>query len=136
MSGLVHIVDDDASFRTAIERRLKQAGYEVATYPSAQHLLDRLPSDDYTVLASILAGKDVDGMLELLATVGQRFVACSSSNPRALAADELAARAASRFEVVEHVPEPHAALAAAHRLGEPVLVTGSLYLLGDLERTP
>ena len=45
MSGLVHIVDDDASFRTAIERRLKQAGYEVATYPSAQHLLDRLPNE-------------------------------------------------------------------------------------------
>jgi RNA polymerase sigma factor (sigma-70 family) len=43
MPGLVHVVDDDASFRTAIERRLKKAGYEVATYPSAQHLLDRLP---------------------------------------------------------------------------------------------
>jgi FixJ family two-component response regulator len=41
----VHIVDDDASFRTAIERRLKQAGYEVATYASAEHLLDRLPGD-------------------------------------------------------------------------------------------
>jgi FixJ family two-component response regulator len=44
LSGLVHIVDDDASFRTAIERRLKHPGYDVATYPSAQHLLDRLPS--------------------------------------------------------------------------------------------
>jgi RNA polymerase sigma factor (sigma-70 family) len=44
MAGLVHIVDDDASFRTAIERRLKKAGYEVTTYPSAQDLLDRLPS--------------------------------------------------------------------------------------------
>jgi RNA polymerase sigma factor (sigma-70 family) len=41
--GVVHVVDDDASFRTAIERRLRKAGYEVATYPSAQHLLDRLP---------------------------------------------------------------------------------------------
>jgi RNA polymerase sigma factor (sigma-70 family) len=41
----VHIVDDDASFRTAIERRLKKAGYEVATYPSAQHLLDCLPDE-------------------------------------------------------------------------------------------
>ncbi|SIO54286.1 two component transcriptional regulator, LuxR family [Bradyrhizobium erythrophlei] len=28
-----------------MERRLKLAGYEVATYPSAQHLLDRLPSE-------------------------------------------------------------------------------------------
>jgi FixJ family two-component response regulator len=43
--GLVHIVDDDASFRTAIERRLKRAGYEVAVYPSAQDLLDRMPSE-------------------------------------------------------------------------------------------
>jgi RNA polymerase sigma factor (sigma-70 family) len=45
LSGLVHIVDDDTSFRLAIERRLKKAGYEVATYQSAQHLLDRLPSE-------------------------------------------------------------------------------------------
>ena len=43
--GVVHIVDDDASFRTAMERRLKQAGYEVAVYASAQPLLDRLPSE-------------------------------------------------------------------------------------------
>jgi FixJ family two-component response regulator len=43
MPGLVHVVDDDASFRTAIERRLKHAGYEVETYSSAQHLLDRQP---------------------------------------------------------------------------------------------
>ena len=45
MPGFVHIVDDDASFRTAMKRSLKKAGYEVATYASAQQLLDRLPSD-------------------------------------------------------------------------------------------
>ena len=45
MSGRVHVVDDDVSFRTAIERRLKKAGYEVVTYPSAQHFLDRMPSE-------------------------------------------------------------------------------------------
>jgi FixJ family two-component response regulator len=43
--GFVHVVDDDASFRIAMERRLKKAGYGVATYPSAQHLLDRLPDE-------------------------------------------------------------------------------------------
>jgi RNA polymerase sigma factor (sigma-70 family) len=43
--GVVHIVDDDARFATAMERRLKHAGYEVAVYASAQELLDRLPSD-------------------------------------------------------------------------------------------
>ncbi len=45
MQGSVHIVDDDASFRTAMKRRLTIAGYEVTTYASAQHLLDRLPSE-------------------------------------------------------------------------------------------
>ena len=60
MPGLVHIVDDDASFRTAIERRLKKAGYEVATYPSAQHLLDRLPSE--TELGCILLDVRIPGL--------------------------------------------------------------------------
>ena len=42
---LVHIVDDDASFRSALERRLKQAGFDVVTYASAQHLVEGLPSE-------------------------------------------------------------------------------------------
>lgn len=46
MPGVVHVVDDDVSFRTAIERRLKFAGYEVETYPSADRLLERLPGAD------------------------------------------------------------------------------------------
>ena len=40
------MVDDDASFRTAIARRLKLAGYDVATYASAQQLLDHLPDGE------------------------------------------------------------------------------------------
>ncbi|SPP93397.1 response regulator transcription factor [Bradyrhizobium vignae] len=46
MPGLVHVVDDDKSFRTAIERRLKLAGYEVMTYASALELLDSAPDDE------------------------------------------------------------------------------------------
>ena len=45
MPALVHVVDDDASFRAAIERRLRKAGYDVAIYPSARDLLDRLPNE-------------------------------------------------------------------------------------------
>jgi FixJ family two-component response regulator len=45
LPDVVHVVDDDASFRTAIERRLKLSGYDVATYASAQQLLERLPDD-------------------------------------------------------------------------------------------
>jgi FixJ family two-component response regulator len=46
LPGLVHVVDDDASFRTAIERRLKLAGYEVEVYSSADQLLERLPGGE------------------------------------------------------------------------------------------
>jgi RNA polymerase sigma factor (sigma-70 family) len=46
LAQTVHVVDDDSSFRTAVERRLRQAGYAVATYPSAQQLLDNLPDEN------------------------------------------------------------------------------------------
>ena len=71
MPGLVYIVDDDASFRTAIERRLKKAGYEVATYPSAQHLLDCLP--DESELGCILLDVRIPGLSgpELQARLGE-----------------------------------------------------------------
>jgi FixJ family two-component response regulator len=73
LRGLVHVVDDDAAFRTAIERRLKKAGYEVATYASAQHLLDRLPSE--TEVGCILLDVRIPGLSgpelqERLSTLG------------------------------------------------------------------
>ena len=46
MPGIVHVVDDDASFRTAIQRLLETAGYRVVTYPSAQQLLDQRPDEN------------------------------------------------------------------------------------------
>jgi FixJ family two-component response regulator len=38
-AAVIHIVDDDASFRSAISRVLKIAGYEVADYESAPRFL-------------------------------------------------------------------------------------------------
>ena len=43
VTSIVHVVDDDASFRTAISRLLRASGYEVAAYESAAQLLDRPP---------------------------------------------------------------------------------------------
>jgi dihydrofolate synthase/folylpolyglutamate synthase len=98
----------------------------------ARHLVDQLDGDDHTVVASILADKDVDAVLAALRAAGPRFVATRSSSPRALPAEQLADRARRHFDHVEVVDDPVAALARAHELGEPVLVTGSLYLVGDL----
>jgi RNA polymerase sigma factor (sigma-70 family) len=67
--GLVHVVDDDASFRTAIERRLKLAGYDVATYATAEDLLDADPDDARPgcILLDVripgLSGPDLQGRL-------------------------------------------------------------------------
>jgi dihydrofolate synthase/folylpolyglutamate synthase len=98
------------------------------------YALPRLPSARYVVVASILADKDVEGMLAALSVLGDRLVATSSSNERALSAADLAQRAAPFFTHVEPIEEPAEALAHARTLGEPVLVTGSLYLLADLAK--
>jgi FixJ family two-component response regulator len=42
----VHVVDDDASFQTAIRRRLELAGYAVQVYSSAEQFLDQQPPDN------------------------------------------------------------------------------------------
>jgi dihydrofolate synthase / folylpolyglutamate synthase len=98
------------------------------------YVLARLPSARYVLVVSILADKDVDGMLAALSVLGDRLLATSSSNDRALSAADLAERARPYFPQVEAIEEPVEALARARELGEPTLVTGSLYLLADLAK--
>jgi dihydrofolate synthase/folylpolyglutamate synthase len=98
------------------------------------YVLARLPSERYSIVASILADKDVEGMLAAFSALGDRFVATSSSSSRALSAADLAERAAGFFAEVEAIEEPVEALARARALGGPILVTGSLYLLADLAK--
>jgi dihydrofolate synthase / folylpolyglutamate synthase len=98
------------------------------------YVLARLPSARYILVASILADKDVDGMLAALSALGDRLIATSSSNDRALSAADLAERAQPYFGRIEAVEDPVEALAQARALGEPLLVTGSLYLLADLAK--
>jgi dihydrofolate synthase / folylpolyglutamate synthase len=98
------------------------------------YVLARLPSARYTLVASILADKDVEGMLAALSALGDRFVATRSGSARALSAADLAERAGRYFAEVEAVEDPAEALVRARAAGGPVLVTGSLYLLADLAK--
>ena len=95
-------------------------------------LIERLRPARFTLCVSVVADKAVDVMLAELSQLGDTLVATRSSSERALGAADLAERARAHFATVEAVADPHAALARAHELGEPVLVTGSLYLLADL----
>lgn len=81
MPGLVHVVDDDASFRTAIERRLRLAGYDVATYSSAEELLERLPRGEQPACLLLdvkipgLSGPDLQSrLIEIGSTLPVIFV--------------------------------------------------------------
>ena len=98
------------------------------------YALPRLPAASYVVVASILADKDVEGMLAALSVLGNRLVATSSSNGRSLKAEELAERARPFFPEVRPIEDPAEALIHARSHGEPILVTGSLYLLADLAK--
>ena len=91
MQGCVHIVDDDVSFARAMERRLKHAGYEVATYASAQHLLDRLPSEELAariLLTCAIPGQTVRHWRRRLSQLGSTLpyqyssLAIPTSRPR------------------------------------------------------
>ena len=84
----MYVVDDDAAFRAAIERRLKRAGYEVACYPSAEAFLENLPSESELgcVLLDVrmpgLSGPELQGHLrELGSTLPIVFLAGQSDLP-------------------------------------------------------
>src|SRR6201981_3718671 len=49
LPGIVYVVDDDASYRTAVKRLLEKTGYRVVTYASAQQLLDQRPDENSPV---------------------------------------------------------------------------------------
>ena len=73
MPSCVHIVDDDASFATAMERRLKHAGYDVMTHPSALHFLVNLPIESVPsciILDVRLPGLDGPTLQKRLAELG------------------------------------------------------------------
>jgi len=130
-----HAIDaePDVELPGRLEHRPGEIRDGAHTPDAVDWLRERLPPGRYTICASILGDKDVEGMLRRLEPLGDRFVATASSNTRSLPASALAERAGEHFAVVEALPNPVAALRRAHELGEPVLVTGSLYLLADLE---
>jgi len=60
LSALIHVVDDDDSFRKTMGRLLRTCGYEVALYESAKQLLEQLP--DEAVPGCILLDVQIPGL--------------------------------------------------------------------------
>ncbi len=135
-------VRSESAENVVLPGRLEQRGeappeiWDGAHNPAAvRFLLSRLPSGDVTLVLSILADKDVDEMLRLFSARASHVVVTTSGSDRALAADDLARRAAGYFTVVDTVRAPLEAVEFARRAAGPtgtVVVAGSLALLEEL----
>ncbi|HET8529273.1 MAG TPA: Mur ligase family protein [Gaiellaceae bacterium] len=136
-------VDPHAADGVALPGRLERRGEAPLELWDGAHnlagvgyLLPRLPvRDDWVVVASILADKRPELMLEALSVLGPTLVATESGNARALPAGELAGRGEQWFRDVHAHPDPRQARTEALALAGPegaVVVTGSLYLLAEL----
>ena len=126
MSGLVYVIDDDASFRRAVERRLKFAGYEVETYSSAEQLLERLP--DVEKRGCILLDVQMPGLtgLELQGQLTERgsilpiiFLTAHSDTPTTVlaikaGAEDFLTKPASAEQLIEAIERAMARFEFTH----------------------
>ena len=69
---VIHIVDDDASFRTSMSRLLRASGYQTALYESGDAFLKQLPADEAGCILLDLQMSGVQGfeLQERLAKTG------------------------------------------------------------------
>src|SRR5499433_4242281 len=72
---IIHVVDDDASFRAALCELLSACGYRVALYESAEQLLKTLPGGDHgCILLDVqMAGLSGPQLQDQLAELGCRL---------------------------------------------------------------
>jgi len=101
---------------------------------TVQSLKDRFPGQKFVFLVSIMADKDVDEMLSLLAPLAVRFVTVAAHTPRAMPAETLAQHIRHYGCTAEAAASIEAGVARAVQLGGdgPVCALGTLYFSGDV----
>ena len=102
---------------------------------SAQVLADtwqsHFPRQQAALIFSAVAGKDIPGILEILAPLASRIFLCPVDTPRAVSSGELASDLPPNAPPHETFGSFEKAFAAASCHGDPVLVAGSLFLVGE-----
>ncbi|MBC8128062.1 MAG: bifunctional folylpolyglutamate synthase/dihydrofolate synthase [Gloeobacteraceae cyanobacterium ES-bin-144] len=89
------------------------------------------PGQKATLVFSAVASKDVSGMLEILAPLAERIFLCPVDTPRAVSPRELAAFLPPDAPSHEVFDNFISAFNAARAMASPVLVAGSLFLVGE-----
>jgi dihydrofolate synthase/folylpolyglutamate synthase len=89
------------------------------------------PGRKAALVFSAVAAKDIAGILEILAPLAAKIFLCPVATPRAVSAEQLAACLPVHAPPHENFGSFQAAFAAARLHGGPVLIAGSLFLVGE-----
>lgn len=98
----------------------------------AKNLRDYLPGEKVTFLLGVLADKDFDDMLRLLAPYADSFLCVTPESPRALPATALRDRLIEKGFHAQAFDSIREGVQAALRASTPVVAFGSLYLAGHV----
>jgi dihydrofolate synthase/folylpolyglutamate synthase len=104
--------------------------------PHAAHALaetwnERFPGKKCALVFSAVAGKEIAGILEVIAPLAEKIFLCPVATPRAVAPDELAACLPANAPPHEIHGSFATAFHAAKEGGAQILVAGSLFLVGE-----
>lgn len=97
----------------------------------AEFLRDAAP-DGVTLVFAAMKDKAIASMLEALRPIARRVICTTAPTSRALDAMSLAAIARDRGVDAEAEPDPFEALARACSAARPVVVAGSIFLIGPI----
>ncbi|MFT4176418.1 MAG: folylpolyglutamate synthase/dihydrofolate synthase family protein [Luteolibacter sp.] len=84
-----------------------------------------------TLVFSAVTAKDIAGILQKIAPLAERIFICPVDTPRAVAPEDLAAQLPENAPPHEIFPTFSAAFDAATAQNAPVLIAGSLFLVGE-----
>lgn len=104
---------------------------------TAQSLRDRFPGQKFTFLISVMADKDVTGILRPILPLAREFVAVRANLPRAMPEEQLADHIRSLGGRAESAPTiPDGVARALELAGEtgPVCALGTLYFSADVRQ--
>jgi dihydrofolate synthase/folylpolyglutamate synthase len=94
--------------------------------------LERWHPERPALVIGVMRDKDVEGIIDRLLPVVSSITATAASTPRAIPADELAARIRARRPDAQADADPAHAIDRALDRHETVCVAGSIYLAGDV----
>ena len=120
---------------------LFDGAHNVAGALALRAFLDEFTKAPLTLLFGAMRDKDLAGIAAILFPAARHLILTEPSNPRAATLETLARLVPDGFDSsrITLVPDAHEALSAARAQtpsGGIICVTGSLYLIGEVQRNP